>query len=290
MARSRITGRRVTGGSCPAARDRRAARDRPAAPDRRAARAAALLVAAGLAVAGLAVAGCSSGAKPGATGGQAGQAGPGSSGEGSQAAAAKAGRARPPAYFPAAPGDTWVYASFLSGRAAGTTETRVTAVSAVSGGRQATMVMRDGAAAGRDAVYVFHDDGTISVPVTQFPATGISLASGSVLWPDAAQLAAGQTRTGRLVFAVRIAGKRVRVPATVTVRGKGTQTVTVPAGTYRAQLVDERLSMVLDGLKLAFTVDTWVAPGVGPVQVRLTGNGTGSVQDSIQELRSFTTG
>jgi hypothetical protein len=247
-------------------------------------RAAALRVTVLLVALGLAAAGCSGGgAQPAAAGGQ---GGPGSSGEGS-AAAARAGRPGQPAYFPAAPGDTWVYADFLSGRAAGTAQARVAAVTRVPGGRKATLVLRTGAAA-RDAVYVFHDDGTISVPVTQFAAEGITLASGSVTWPDAAQLAAGQARTGRLVFAVRIAGKWVRVPARVTVRGMGTQTVTVPAGTYRAQLVGERLSMVLDGVTLAFTLDTWVAPGVGPVKVTQRGNGTGPIQASVQELRSFT--
>jgi hypothetical protein len=161
-------------------------------------------------------------------------------------------------------------------------------VTTIAGGRKATMILRAGSAAARSAVYVFRDDGTISVPVTQLPAAGITLASGSVVWPDAAQLAAGHTWTGRLVFLVRIAGKRVRVPARVSVRGMGTQTVTVPAGTYRAQLVDERMSMALDGVTLAFTLDTWVAPGVGPVKVQLRGNGTGSIQSSLQELRSFT--
>jgi hypothetical protein len=56
------------------------------------------------------------------------------------------------------------------------------------------------------------------------------------------------------------------VTAHVTVRGGGTQSVTVPAGTYTADVVNMTMSETIEGIAVSSVVRTWLAPGVGPVK------------------------
>ena len=81
------------------------------------------------------------------------------------------------------------------------------------------------------------------------------------------------------------------VTADITVKGGGSQTVTVPAGTYSASVVDMTMSETIAGIAVSSEVMTWFATGIRPVksEVVLTegGNNTVAAQNL---LTSFTNG
>jgi hypothetical protein len=54
--------------------------------------------------------------------------------------------------------------------------------------------------------------------------------------------------------------------ADVTVRGGGTQTVSVPAGTFRATLVNMYIVTKVGSLHSIARPRVWTAPGTGPVK------------------------
>ena len=62
------------------------------------------------------------------------------------------------------------------------------------------------------------------------------------------------------------AGKAITVKPRVVVRGAGTQSVTVPAGTYQATLITEKMDEAVMGVTVRLDIQTWVANGVGPVK------------------------
>lgn len=121
---------------------------------------------------------------------------------------------------------------------------------------------------------------------------GVSVVdSGGVLWPDAADLASG--RDYRSVLRVRdsnVVPARYEI-ANVTVRGGGTASVTVPAGTYQATIVDMILAMKIGSFSTSILVKTWTAPGTGPVKSEvsvLAGGNTKVI--TTEELLTFTRG
>ena len=59
------------------------------------------------------------------------------------------------------------------------------------------------------------------------------------------------------------------VTAHITVKGDGTQSVTVPAGTYTATVVDMTESETIAGITISTEVMTWLANGVGPVKTEV---------------------
>ena len=114
--------------------------------------------------------------------------------------------------------------------------------------------------------------------------------SGGVLWPDAADLASG--RDYRSALRVRVGSS---VPAKyeiadVTVRGGGTASVTVPAGTYQATIVDMVLAMKVGSFSTSVLVKTWTAPGTGPVKSEVSVLAAGQTHVTTEELYSFTKG
>jgi hypothetical protein len=139
--------------------------------------------------------------------------------------------------------------------------------------------------------YIFHSDGSITVPFSQFGSgETIKVKSGTVEWPSESDLASGQTRHSVLEFTITAAGKTTKVDAHVSVKGSGMHSVTVPAGTYNAQLVTETMSEKFDGVAVTLTTETWLAAGVGPVKSEVLSKGVGSALDTREELKSFTKG
>jgi hypothetical protein len=170
--------------------------------------------------------------------------------------------------FPVGVGDTWTYKSTY-----GQTINKMTAVTPVSGGQQVTMTTTStvlGSTSQNTAYYVINSDGSITLPFSQFntttSGTSIKLISGSLFWPPAAALAAGQVSHSTLKIEFKADGVDQRVTAHVAVKGAGTQSVTVPAGTYTATVVDMTMSETVEGITVGDTVTTWLAPGVGPVK------------------------
>ena len=168
--------------------------------------------------------------------------------------------------FPIAVGTTWIYdvKTNLSQLHAPDTK-RVVGVTPVPGGRQVTMADCLGPA--ESAIntvehYLFYDNGQIGFPVSD--AHGVSVVSSSgVVWPDAAGLASG--RSYHSVLNVKLSSGRYDT-ANVTVQGGGTQSVSVPAGTYRATLVTMTMVMKVGSFTSTAVVKAWTAAGTGPVK------------------------
>lgn len=109
--------------------------------------------------------------------------------------------------------------------------------------------------------------------------------------PPAAQLASGQPHHNTLVITTTMAGQTSTIRAHVVVKGEGTQTVTVPAGTYQATVINETMDEKFSGISVGLDIRTWVANGVGPVKSEVSSNAAGrSVVASLQVLKSFTKG
>lgn len=232
--------------------------------------------------AGLVLAGC------GGAGGSSASSGSGSSGSGSTGSASSSAPSSSSSAsssssgstsvvssatvpFPVGVGDTWTYKTTF-----GQTINKMTAVKPVSGGQQVTMATTsttEGTTTGNTAYYVVDADGSISLPFSQFNTSSsgasVKLISGSIFWPPAAELASGKAYHSTLRIEYSVAGKRQKIDAHVTVQGAGTQSVTVPAGTYSATVVDMTMSETFDGVVVGSEVKTWLATGVGPVQTEV---------------------
>ena len=70
----------------------------------------------------------------------------------------------------------------------------------------------------------------------------------------------------------------------MVVKGEGTQTVSVPAGTYQATVIDETMNEKFSGVAVNMDIRTWVANGVGPVKSEMTSNAAG--RTAISTTRS----
>ena len=247
------------------------------------------------AASGLVLAGCgstsgstasSSSSQPAASAASSGSASSGSASSMSTGSGAAA-------FFPLAVGNKWVYVDKLSGEQ-GTVRNQVMSVTPVAGGNKVIMKDQDnlgGAApSALTSALIVHSDGSISVPMTTM-GDSFKIKSGSVVWPSAAQLASGQPHHDTLVITTTMAGQTSTLRAHVVVKGEGTQTVTVPAGTYQATVIDEVMSEKFSGIAIVMNIRTWVANGVGPVKTELTTNAAGkSAIVNDQELKSFTKG
>jgi hypothetical protein len=200
--------------------------------------------------------------------------------------------------FPVGVGDTWTFSTTDAAGTTGTVVNKMAAVTPTSGGEQVTMddtINTDGTTTNNSAYYVFHSDGSITLPFSQFntgsTTSDVKLLSGTLQWPSASALASGQTSTSTLQIQFSVNGQTDNVTATITVKGAGTEAVTVPAGSYTATVVDMTMSETVEGIPVSDTVTTWLAPGVGPVksQVALDENGTSTIAGT-QVLTSFTQG
>src|SRR5580698_5024774 len=200
------------------------------------------------AVGGLILTGCGT-TSSGSSGGSGSTA---SKAAGSSSASAKAGSASSAGStsvvaadslpFPIAVGNTWKYTDTN-----GTTVNTIAAVTPVSGGQQVTM---DG------TITTLGTTSSITYPFNQFNSGSstakVTLLSGTVMFPSASALASGQVSHSALKIQFTSAG--------------GTQTVTVPAGTYTANVVDMTMSETVEGIAVNTEVMTWFANGVGPVK------------------------
>ena len=190
--------------------------------------------------------------------------------------------------FPVAVGNTWVYdvVSNISGRH--TLDTRqVTRVTPVPGGHQVTMSDRLVSTSVTNTLqhYLFYDNGQIGFPVSD--AHGVSvLSSNGVLWPDAAGVASG--RPYHSMLNIKLSSGQYET-ANVTVQGGGTQSVSVPAGTYRATLVNMTMVTKVGSFTTTAVVKVWTAPGTGPVKTEQIIRAAGKTQRiTTSSLVSFT--
>jgi hypothetical protein len=257
-------------------------------PRHRAGAAAVVVMAAGLVLAGCGGA-SSSGNAAGSNAASSSPAASHSSGSGGSTTVATTASVP----FPVGVGDTWKYKTTY-----GRTVNRMIAVTPVSGGQQVTMrsaITSLGSTTHDTAYYVVHSDGSISLPFSQYntssSTSSVKLISGSIFWPPADQLSSGQAYHSALKIEFSQGGMEQNVTEHVTVRGGGTQSVTVPAGTYNADVVNMTMSETIEGIAVSSVVRTWLAPGVGPVksEVILHEGGTDRVAAENQ-LISFKAG
>jgi hypothetical protein len=258
------------------------------------------------AAAGLVLTGCgktsgSGAAAAGATTGAATSAAA-TSGGGSTASAAATGSASQSSVvvaagalpFPDTVGDTWKYNN-TNGT---TSENKIGAVTPVSAGQQVTMdttFIDNGTSTHASYEYIVEPNGEIALPTSQFAPSesGVTMKvlSGGVYWPSAAQLASGQPVHTTLSMEITVAGKTQTITEHITSQGQGTQSVTVPAGTYSASVVEVQESAAIDGYNTTLDDKTWFASGVGPVQSELIDVDGGKTSiDNKEELVSFVKG
>jgi hypothetical protein len=267
-------------------------------PSRRAAVAAAAVVAAGLALAACGGSSSSGGSNAGA--GSAGSSSKPASSQSSSTSGSTSAVSTNSVPFPVGVGNTWTYSTSDAAGTTGTVVDKMAAVSPVSGGQQVTMDNTStilGTTTTNTAYYVFHSDGSVSLPFSQFntssssSSSDVKLISGTLAWPSASALASGASSNSTLQISFSINGQSENVTADITVKGAGTQSVTVPAGTYNATVVDMTMSETVEGIPVSSTVTTWLAPGVGPVksQVMLNEDGHETVA-ATQVLTSFVQG
>lgn len=200
--------------------------------------------------------------------------------------------------FPVAVGNTWTYKD-TTAVTAGTSVDKIAAVKAVSGGQQVTMdstITIAGTTTHSSGYFIFHPDGSITYPFSQF-GTGssqakVTLISGDIIWPPASQLESGQVSHDILKIEITVGGHTEDVTSHIAVKGEGTQSVTVPAGTYSAAVVGMTESETIAGIALTSQITTWLATGVGPVKTEVSvseGSSAGTIA-AQNVLTSFTKG
>jgi hypothetical protein len=196
--------------------------------------------------------------------------------------------------FPTTVGDSWTYNN-TNGT---TSENKIAAATQVSAGQQVTMdtTFTDNGTATHDSYeYIVEPNGEIALPTSQFAPSSagatFKVISGGIFWPSAAQLASGQPVHTTLTMEFTVAGKSQTITEHITSQGQGTQSVTVPAGTYNASVVNVQEAATIDGYNTTLDDKTWFASGIGPVQSELIDIAGGKTSiDSKEELTSFVKG
>jgi hypothetical protein len=197
------------------------------------------------------------------------------------------GAAGPSAPFPVAVGNTWIYQAVTSINNAHSTDTKkILSVTPTTGGRQVTM--SDTVIPGSAKVtqnYLFYDNGQIGFPISQ--SHGVTLVSGNgIVWPNAADLAAGKATHSTSM--IKLTSGQFET-ADVTVSGGGTESVSVPAGTYQATLVNMTILTHVGSFTTTITIKEWTAPGTGPVKSEEIIKAAGQSQvTSTETLLTFT--
>jgi hypothetical protein len=233
-----------------------------------------------LVLAGLAVAGCGPAPASSSAPAAAGASTP------SSAAPAGGGSFAGTALFPIAVGNTWTYQVATAGVGAGTSVDKIIKVVPAPGGNQVTTTHTFNGVTSTQTL-LFGSDGSITQPLTSIGSATVRVRSGSIRWPSQAVIDSGQPVMSTIVIVASVAGQSQSITAHVTVRGAGQGTVTVPAGTYHATIVESTVSESIAGITVSIDIRTWLAAGVGPVKSQVTTNGA---VVSGEELRSFVKG
>ena len=198
--------------------------------------------------------------------------------------------------FPTTVGDTWDY----SNSNGTTSENKITSATQVAAGLQVAMAVAfkdNGTTSHTTYDYIVQPNGQISLPTDEFTSamssSGVSvkILSGGVYWPTAAALSSGQPVHSTLVMEFTMSGTTEKITENITSTGMGTQTVTVPAGTYTATVVNVAESADFDGYNTTIDDKTWLAAGIGPVQSELLSVDGGKTDlTNKQVLTSFVKG
>jgi hypothetical protein len=193
--------------------------------------------------------------------------------------------------FPIAVGNTWVYKSITLVGLSSKVINKVISVTPAAGGSKVTMSDTESLTGKTtEERFIFHSDGSITYPSSQL-GTDAVITKGALIWPPASVIDAGGSSSSTVEMQVTSGSAKQDVTAHITVKGDGSATVTVPAGTYSTTIVQMREAYSIAGFKGTIVVKTWLASGVGPVQSEATINfGGRSELVSHLELISFTKG
>ena len=195
--------------------------------------------------------------------------------------------------FPVAVGNTWVYrAATPSAGSTSTVTDKVLFVTPVATGHRVAESYANSLSSTtvRNA-YVFHSDGSITLPLNEVTGGTVSSPTGGIVLPPAAVIASGRPYRYHLTIGFKEGGKKLTEPTKVTVQGAGTATVTVPAGTYRATIIDMTMAWTIATVTVSIEVRDWFANGTGTVKSEAIIREAGlSEVASTEELESFTRG
>ncbi len=243
------------------------------------------------AIAGLVLAGCSTSA----TTSSSAPATAGGAPSGGAATAGSAPGAVPAAalQFPVAVGNTWVYSSTvpLDGSSSTVIDKILSVAPVATGQRVAESYHNSLSSTTVHNAYIFHSDGSITLPLNQVSGGQLSSSSGGILLPPAAVIASGRPYRYVLTIDVKEGGKKLAETAHVTVQGAGTATVTVPAGTYTATIIDMTMAWTMSSFPVTIEIKDWFANGTGTVKSEaLIREASLKEVVSTEELTSFTKG
>lgn len=195
--------------------------------------------------------------------------------------------------FPVAVGNTWVYSTAMpSVGSTGTVTDRILSVTPAPTGKRVAESYTDSllSTTGHNA-YIFHSDGSITLPLNQVSGGTLSSPTGGIVLPPAAVIASGRPYSYILTIGFKDAGTKLTETAHVTVRGAGTATVTVPAGTYSARIIDMTMTWTLATVTVTIEIKDWFVNGTGTVKSQALIHEAGLTEvTSTEELESFTRG
>ena len=189
--------------------------------------------------------------------------------------------------IPAQLGDTWVYAVDSSVLGKGTATNRISAVSAAAGGHRATLstsLRLDGSKQPFRfaSQFIAGADGSVTFGSTSF--LGAKLASANVNWPSPAALTPGHPR----ISTVTGSFLGFKTTERLAITEVGPATITVPAGTYQATLLEQTVTSHGGGREV---IKSWVVNGIGQVKTEITVFVKGGRNVTTDEaLTSFTKG
>ncbi|MCU1512944.1 MAG: hypothetical protein JWO10_34 [Microbacteriaceae bacterium] len=247
-----------------------------------------------LLVAAIALAGCSAGGTKPAAGTSSSSASASAGSGGSVASAVDS------IYYPVALGNTWTYRTDFPDPIGAVTDVEtITKITRSGDDTTATFARKFHYENGStpdfesDVDYVFHKDGSLTVPYQSLPSASgtVTVKSGNMVWPSAKEFEAGTPKTGTIEASITTAAATLDESVDFSIAGAGTEQVTVPFGTFTARKLEQHLkvgiqSMGVDGIEIDAT--TWLVEGVGNVKTVVPGLlGTG---DITAQLVSFAKG
>ncbi len=198
--------------------------------------------------------------------------------------------------FPTAVGTTWVYRTTVgvTGGEVGKSTKKVVANTQVPAGQRVTIAETSeiaGTQTSSRGYFIIHPNGSITYPFSQLNTSSTVTSSSSILWPPAAAINAGTPYHTTIVIHEQEGTQTETVTSHVTVQGKGTASVTVPAGHYTATVIDVIMTEKVLGHTVGITVTSWDAPNVGIVKSQAVIHEAGLTEvAATDELESFTRG
>jgi hypothetical protein len=195
--------------------------------------------------------------------------------------------------FPVAVGNTWVYTSAIpSVGSSGTVTDKILSVTPAPTGKRVAESYTNSllSTTARDT-YVFHSDGSITLPLNQMSGGTLSSPTGGIVLPPAAVITSGRPYRYNLTIGFKEGGTKLTETAQVTVQGAGTATVTVPAGTFSATIIDMTMAWTMASYTVTIEIKDWFANGTGTVKSEaLIHEADVNEVTSTEELKSFTRG